>query len=82
MTQTFVGFDRIAVDPEILGGAPHVKGTRISVQRVLEVLAQYPDHDRLREDYPGLDDAAISCVLRFAAATLGGRIVPLDRTAA
>ena len=82
MTQTFAGFEWIAVDPEILSGAPHVRGTRITVQRALEVLAQYADRERLRDDYPGLEDEAISSVLRFAAATLGGRIVPLDRSAA
>jgi uncharacterized protein (DUF433 family) len=82
MTQTFAGFERIAVDPEILGGAPHVRGTRISVQRALEVLAQYTDRERLRDDYPGLDDEALASVLLFAAAMLGGRVVPLDRSAA
>jgi uncharacterized protein (DUF433 family) len=41
--RAFIDFDRIAVDPDILVGKPHVRGTRISVARALEVLAQYPD---------------------------------------
>jgi uncharacterized protein (DUF433 family) len=80
--RTFIGFDRIAVDPEILGGKPHVRGTRISLARALEVLAQYPDRGALRADYPGLDDEAIRQVLGFAAATVDGRVIALDRTAA
>jgi len=78
----FVDFDRIAVDPEILGGKPHVRGTRISLARALEVLGQYSDRDSLRADYPGLDDESIRQVLAFAAASLDGRVIALDRTAA
>ena len=80
--RTFVGFDRIAVDPEILAGKPHVRGTRISVARTLEVPAQYPDRASLRADYPGLEDEAIRQVLAFAAASVDGRVIALDRTAA
>ena len=80
--RTFVGLDRIAVDPEILGGKPHVRGTRISVARALEVLAQYPDRPSLRADYPGLEDEAIRQVLAFAAASVDGRVIALDRSAA
>jgi uncharacterized protein (DUF433 family) len=54
----------------------------LSVERVLEVLAQYTDRAALVGDYPGLDDESIRQVLAFAAATVGGRVIPLDRTAA
>ena len=76
------GFDRIVVDPEVLSGKPHVRGTRISVSRALEVLAQYSDRESLRSDYPGLEDEAIRQVLAFAAASVDGRVISLDRTAA
>ncbi len=80
--RAFVGFDRIVVDPDVLVAKPHVRGTRISVARALEVLAQYPDWAALRADYPGLDDVAIRQVLAFAAATVDGRVIAIDRTAA
>ena len=80
--RTFVGFDRVAVFPDVLGGKAHVRGTRISLARALEVLAQYPDREQLRTDYPGLDDEALRQVLAFAAASVDGRIIALDRTAA
>lgn len=82
MLRTFRGLDRIAVDPDVLGGAPHVRGTRISVTRALEVLAQYPDRAAMREDYPGLDDEALRQVLAFAAAEVGGQVIALERPAA
>jgi uncharacterized protein (DUF433 family) len=74
--------DRIVVSPETLGGAPHVRGTRISVCRALEVIAQYRDRGELERDYPGLDDESIRQVLLFAARIVEGEIVPLDRSAA
>ncbi len=74
--------DRIAVDPAIVGGQPHIRGTRISVRRALEVIAQYPDREELARDYPGLDDESVRQVLLFAARVVGGEIVPLDRSAA
>lgn len=80
--RTFVGFDRIAIDPEILGGKPHVRGTRISLERALEVLAQYRERAALESDFPGLDQEAVRQVLEFAAAEVGGRRIPLERSAA
>jgi uncharacterized protein (DUF433 family) len=74
--------DRIVVDPAVVGGRPYVRGTRISVRRALEVIAQYPDRTQLQGDYPGLDDESIRQVLAFAARLVDGDIVPLDRTAA
>jgi hypothetical protein len=54
MALGFPGFDRITADPAILGGKPCIRGLRLSVQRVLEVLAQNPSWDELRLDDPEL----------------------------
>lgn len=70
MTATFSGFDRITVDPDILRGKPTIRGTRLSVERVLDVLAQNSSRDDLRADYPDLEPEDIQQVLRFAAANL------------
>jgi uncharacterized protein (DUF433 family) len=40
--RSFRGFDRITSDPQMLGGKPCLRGLRITVQRVLELLAQQP----------------------------------------
>jgi len=78
----FQGFDRITADPEILGGKPCIRGMRLSVQRVLEVLATNPSRDELRSDYPELEDEDIRQALAFAARMLGERIAPLNHPTA
>lgn len=65
MVRTVPGYTRITCDPEILDGRPTVRGMRLSVQRLLEILAQYPDWERIAEDYPDLERADIPEVLRF-----------------
>jgi uncharacterized protein (DUF433 family) len=73
-------FDRIAVDPAVMNGQPCVKGTRLTVKRVLLALAQCPDREQLRKDYPQLKDEDIQQALAYAAANLDDKIVEL-RTA-
>ncbi|MGH2351423.1 MAG: DUF433 domain-containing protein [Chloroflexota bacterium] len=57
---------RIVTDPDILVGKPVVKGTRISVELVLEYLAQTPDLDELFADYPELTREDVQAVLAYA----------------
>jgi uncharacterized protein (DUF433 family) len=77
MARSFQGLDRITVDPDILGGKPCIRGLRLSVQRVLEILSQNPSPEDLREDYPDLEAEDIRQALAFAAATLNDRLIPL-----
>ena len=52
---------------------------RLSVQRVLEILAENPSWDDLRADYPELEPEDVRQALAFAAAALGNeRLVPVD----
>jgi uncharacterized protein (DUF433 family) len=82
MMVTFEGFDRITADPAVLEGKPCVRGMRLSVQRVLDVLAHNPSWTDLRRDFPELEEEDIRQVLGFAAASLGDRVVPLKTPAA
>ncbi len=50
---------RIVRDPEILGGKPVVKGTRITVAVVLAYLARNPNFSELFADYPRLSLADV-----------------------
>ena len=76
---TFQNFDRITSEPTILGGKPCIRGMRLSVQRVLEILADNPSWDDIRADYPELESDDIRQALAFAAATLADdKFVPLD----
>ncbi len=74
-------FDRITSDPAVLHGQPCIRGLRLTVRRVLEALATYPDRAELRTEYPELEDEDIRQALEFAAANLDDRVVELRPTA-
>ncbi|MEZ4959140.1 MAG: DUF433 domain-containing protein [Saprospiraceae bacterium] len=57
----------ITTDPGILGGKPIIKGTRLSVQFILETIASGASIENLLEEFPYLSKEAIQEVLNFAA---------------
>ena len=63
-------FDRITVDPAIMNGQPCIRGMRLTVRRVLEAAAIYPDRAELKQEYPELDDDDIRQALEFVASSL------------
>ena len=67
-------FDRITIDPGVMNGQPCIKGTRLTVKRVLLALAQCDDREELRGDYPQLQDEDIRQALAYAAANLDDEI--------
>lgn len=81
-TMTYRGFERITTDPAVLGGKPCIRGLRLSVQRVLEIVAAHPDRAKLRAEYPELEEEDIRQALRFAAELIDDRVFPLDVPAA
>ncbi len=62
--------DRITIDPEKMNGQPCIRDLRITVRRVLEALAIYPNREDFRREYPELDEEDIRQALEFAAASL------------
>jgi uncharacterized protein (DUF433 family) len=62
--------DRVVVDPGILVGKPVVKGTRIAVEFVIDLLAQGWSEDQIVGNYPGLTKEDIHACLRYAGAML------------
>jgi uncharacterized protein (DUF433 family) len=66
--------ERIVVDPQILGGKPVVKGTRVPVELVLKRLAQDLTVDGLLESYPRLTREDIRACIEYARA--GGPKAP------
>ncbi|HEV7424917.1 MAG TPA: DUF433 domain-containing protein [Thermoanaerobaculia bacterium] len=67
-------FDRITVEPGKMNGQPCIRGLRITVKRVLQILAQYEDSNEIRADYPDLEREDIRQALGFAAGSVAGRI--------
>jgi uncharacterized protein (DUF433 family) len=48
-------FDRITIEPGKCGGQPCIRGMRITVRRVLELLATYSDRTTILAEYPFLE---------------------------
>ena len=69
--------DRITVDPTVLNGQPCIRGMRLSVQRLLDALATYPNRQELFTEYPEVEEEDIRQALAFAAANLDDRTVEL-----
>jgi uncharacterized protein (DUF433 family) len=67
-------FERITIESAKMGGRPCIRGMRITVRRVLEILATYPERRELFNDYPDLQEEDLQQALTFAAATLDGTI--------
>ena len=57
----------IVTDPDLLGGRPTVRGTRISVSLVLECLSIGMSAKDIAGDYPGFPEESVPEVLRFAS---------------
>jgi uncharacterized protein (DUF433 family) len=74
-------FDRITVEPGKCGGKPCIRAMRITVRRVLELLATYPDRATLLAEYPFLEPEDLQQALRYAAATLDDESLGIDRVA-
>jgi len=73
-------FDRITSDPGRMNGEPCIRDLRLTVRRVLEALALYPDREELRREYPELEDEDIRQALAFAAASLDDKVLLLPFT--
>ena len=58
---------RIAIDPKICSGKPCIKGTRIPVHIILDLLATGEDFDGIKKAYPNISDKDIRACLNYAA---------------
>lgn len=63
-------FDRITIDPEQMNGQPCIRGLRLTVRRVVEIAALYPDREERLREYPELEDEDLRQALHFAACQL------------
>ncbi|MBL8895468.1 MAG: DUF433 domain-containing protein [Rhizobiales bacterium] len=56
----------IIVDPDILAGKPVIRGTRLSVEFVIGLMAEGWSEDQIIENYPGLTHEALIACLAYA----------------
>ena len=62
--------EKIIIDPRIIGGKPVVRGTRLAVEFVLELLAQGWSETQIIENSPALDQQGILACIGYAAEIL------------
>ena len=67
--------ERITVDPEQCGGRPCIRGMRIRVTDILDLLANSLTPEQVLEELPDLEGEDIEACLRFASRRLGHPVV-------
>lgn len=73
-------FNRITVNPAQMNGQPCIRGMRLTVRRVVELVAIYSDRKELLREFPELENEDIRQALRFTATYLDDRIMDLPLT--
>ena len=59
--------ERITLNPEVLVGKPVIRGTRLAVEFIIDLLAQGWTYDDILRNYPGLELEDIRACLRYAS---------------
>jgi uncharacterized protein (DUF433 family) len=72
-----MAFDRITMNPKRMNGQPCIRDLRLTVRRVVEAAAIYPDRKDLKREYPELEEEDIRQALAYAAANLDDRTIEL-----
>jgi len=58
--------ERITVDPEVLAGKPIIKGTRVSVEFIIELLSGGTSIEELLKNYPRITKEDVLACLAYA----------------
>ena len=69
---------RITSNPDIGGGRPIVRGTRMRVQDILDLLANGASVAEVLQDYPYLEEADIRAALAYAANALDHPVIAAE----
>ena len=70
-------FTRITVDPHQMGGLPCIRGLRIPVSRVVDMVADGMSEAEIVEELPDLEPADIREALHYAAEAVRERELPV-----
>jgi uncharacterized protein (DUF433 family) len=69
--------DRISINPAICGGKPCIKGTRIWISLILDLLAGGMSEAELLVEYPGLTHDDILAAIAYGAEAARDRVIPV-----
>jgi uncharacterized protein (DUF433 family) len=72
--------NRITIDPARMNGQPCIRNLRLTVRRVVEAVATYPDRPELAREYPELEEEDVRQAILFAAANLDDQVIDLATT--
>ena len=75
ITRGLLLFQRILSDPSVLGGKPCIRGTRISVEFILELIASGASRDDIIRAWPNLTAEDVEEAVLYAARFLKNDIV-------
>jgi uncharacterized protein (DUF433 family) len=69
--------DRISIDPAVCGGRPCIRGTRIWVSLILDMLAEGMSESDLRAEYPVLAHEDVLAAIAYGAEAARDRVIPV-----
>lgn len=75
------GFDRITFDPNILGGKACIRGMRISVSLIVNLVANGMTAPQIVAEYPDLEEEDVAQALKYAAWITDDQFLPATETA-
>jgi uncharacterized protein (DUF433 family) len=70
-------FERITMDPEVMGGKPCIRGMRVTVGMIVEAMSAGRTVEQLLADFPYIEEADIREALAFAARLAQGHEIRL-----
>ena len=76
-----LGFDRITFDPDILGGKACIRGMRISVSLIVNLVANGMTVPEIISEYPNIEEEDVAQALRHAAWASDDVFIPASETA-
>jgi uncharacterized protein (DUF433 family) len=76
-----LGFDRITIDPDILGGKACIRGMRISVSLIVNLVANGMTGPEIIAEYPNIEEEDAAQALRYAAWASDDVFIPASETA-
>jgi uncharacterized protein (DUF433 family) len=71
--------ERISIDPNVCFGKPCIRGTRIWVSLILDLLASGMSEDEIRSDYTSLSHDDILAAIAYGAEAARERIIPVPQ---
>ena len=77
-----LGFDRITFDQKVMGGRACVRGMRITVALVLNLVSNGMSTEEILSEYPYLETDDIRQALQYAAWLADESVIPLEPASA